>query len=89
MRALSLSVLTIILSTGIAFAEPTYLEKRFSQLDTDRNGKITYSEVQEKPAIIRLMHLYYSGAFYMADFNKDGVLDRAEFDAFEEPLPVE
>ena len=89
MRIVFLSMLVIALGTGISTAESETIQHQFMQLDADSNGVITGNEVTAKPEVTRYMHLHYDGSFSNADVNKDGVIDRAEFSAFEEDLPVE
>ena len=89
MRTVFLSMLVVALGSGISFAESESIQHQFMQLDTDSNGVITGNEVNSKPEVTRYMHLHYDGSFSTADVNKDGVIDRAEFNAFEEDLPVE
>jgi Ca2+-binding EF-hand superfamily protein len=83
------SMLVMALGIGISMAESESIQHQFMQLDADSNGVITDNEVNAKPEVIRYMHLHYDGSFSTADVNKDGVIDRAEFSAFEEDLPGE
>lgn len=89
MRTVFFSMLVMALGIGISVAESESIQHQFMQLDADSNGVITGDEVSAKPEVTRYMHLHYDGSFSNADVNKDGVLDRAEFSAFEEDLPVE
>ena len=65
------------------------IRKKFVMLDEDNNGVITRSELAANPNVVRDTHLYGIYAFDTADFDKDGSLSKAEFSAFETPLPAE
>ena len=89
MRTMFFSMLVMALGIGISVSESESIQHQFMQLDADSNGVITGNELSAKPEVTRNMHLYNYGGFPRADVNKDGVIDRAEFSAFEEDLPVE
>ena len=50
---------------------------------------VTKVWVDSRPDLVRYMHLYNYGSFVLSDAKADGYLERAEFAAFEEDLPME
>lgn len=62
---------------------------QFNQLDADGNGSFSKYEVETKTEVTRWMSISEHGGFELADVNGDGKLEKAEFAAFEEDLPVE
>lgn len=92
MKALFAGFITTVFLFSVSTmvpAENRYLNKQFNDLDKDGDGVISRHEVQSQQRYVRFMNLYYSNSFSQADVNKDGILDKDEFIAYEEDMPVE
>ena len=89
MKILLICMTSILLGSGVAFADNKQSLEQFDKLDRDGNGLITRDEVKSQPVIIRFMNLYYKDSFSQADINRDGVLDRDELVAHEEIISAE
>lgn len=78
-----------LIASSVLIADNSLLDKQFNDLDKDGDGVISRHEVQSQQRYVRFMNLYYSNSFSQADVNSDGILDREEFFAYEEDIPVE
>lgn len=62
----------------------------FGQLDRDGDGYLSRDEVYKTaPELTRWLSVSRFGGFELADVNRDGQLDLAEFAAYEEEIPAE
>jgi len=68
-----------VATTAMAAEASMEREKRFNQLDTNKNGHISQYEAKDKHRVF-----YY---YQKADKNDDGHLDKSEFSAFEIEIP--
>jgi len=81
MKALStLAAVTIILPLGLSAGDMQDRASAFQQLDKDHDGSISVIEATGQIQLLR--------EWGKVDKNSDGVLEQAEFSAFEESNPA-
>ena len=89
MKILLFTIVTIILSSGVANADNNLLREKFKELDRNHDSLLTQQEIQAQPVLIRFTNFYPPGSFISADINKDGVINIEEFIANEESISAE
>ena len=90
LTAISLILLTLTIHSAFAYAEnEEVMAALFNQLDVNGNGYLSKDEIQTKTNVTRWLSVSSYGGFEIADVNGDGQLEKREFAAFEEDLPVE
>jgi Ca2+-binding EF-hand superfamily protein len=72
-----------------AHADNDPIHQQFSLVDSNGDGYLTKDEVIAKASVRSGLAVSTYGGFELADVDRSGKLDRAEFAAFEEDLPAE
>lgn len=79
----------LCISSVSVYAAEDAISTQFHALDTNSNGTITLDELRAQPKLVQTLHIYGNDNFHHADHNGNGLVDKAEFSAFEEPISAE
>jgi hypothetical protein len=82
-------LLILAVPPAFAHADNAPMLQQFSHVDTNGDGYLTKDEVLTQDSVGSGLSVSTYGGFELADVDRNGMLDQAEFAAFEEDLPAE